>query len=177
MTSNVINQVKFRFNRSKAIESILYLAERISGPEIYDICKLLYFVDKTSLGRYGRFVFGESYCAMRRGATPSNAYDILKKARQEVIDGISVNGTLVIALRSANQKVFSKSDLECLNHVIAEYGKVSYKKRGQDAHDDAWQEAWERRGERGSAIMPVENIAKLFADSDDLLGYLHNSDS
>jgi uncharacterized phage-associated protein len=172
----VINQVQFKFNRPKAIEAILYLSQKVSNPEIYDICKLLYLVDKTSLERYGRFVFGETYCAMKEGATPSNVYDILKEAKQEVVDGISVEGNCVIALRSAKQEVLSKSDLECLDHIIAIYGNVSYVKRRQDAHDEAWKKAWGNRGKSGSAMMPVETIAKLFADSDDLISYLHNSD-
>lgn len=174
--STVIGHIQFRFNRSKAIESILYLAQRVREPEVYDVCKLLYLVDKTSLERFGRFVFGETYCALKEGATPSNAYDILKKAKHEPVDGIQVEGTRVVALRSANQELLSKSDLECLDYIITIYGKESYVKRRQAAHDEAWKKIWQNRGVGASAIMPVEVIAQLFADSDDLLSYLHNSD-
>src|SRR4030066_2115183 len=76
------------FDRTKAIEAILYLANKIPNPGKYVICKLLYLADKCSLEKYGRFIFGETYCAMERGATPSNAYDLLKEVK-ELIEGPS----------------------------------------------------------------------------------------
>jgi len=57
--------ITFQFNRIKAIEAILYLANKVSDSDIYGICKLLYLVDKTCLEKYGRFIFGETYCAMK----------------------------------------------------------------------------------------------------------------
>ena len=47
-------ELKFTFEREKAIEAILYLAGRIEDPTFHSIGKLMYFADKTSLERYGR---------------------------------------------------------------------------------------------------------------------------
>jgi uncharacterized phage-associated protein len=169
--------ITFRFNRRKALEVILYLASRVSESDIYGICKLLYLVDKTSLEKYGRFVFGESYVAMGEGATPSNAYDLLKEATQSPISGLQVKGVQVIALREANLDYLSESDIECLDQIISIYGKVPNWARAKDAHDAAWQKAWDNRGAKRSVKIPVEGIAELLADSGDIINHLHNSDT
>ena len=158
------------FDRTKAIEAILFLASRLSNPGKYIICKRLYLADKCSLEKYGRFIFGETYCAMERGATPSNAYDLLKDAAESDIDGIKVQGNRVIPSRKPNLDYLSESDIECLEEAI----KTPGWRIKQDTHDAAYQKSWNNRGDKGSAPIPVENIAKLFADSDDLIDYLAN---
>jgi len=172
-----MGNIVFTFNPQKAIESIIYLAKRISEPELYDICKLLYVVDKLSLERYGRFVSGESYAALKEGATPSNTYNLLKSIDDNPIEGIKMRGTRIIALREANMDYLSESDVECLNRIIDEYGNAPYWVRGAIAHDKAWKDNWNQRGEKDSAPIPLESIAELLKDSDDLLDYLSNGDA
>lgn len=166
--------IDFEFNRTKAIETVLYLAPQISDSHIYDICKLLYYADKTCLEKYGRFIFGESYAAMKRGATPSNAYDLLKEIARKPTDQLCVEDNNVIPLRDANLDYLSESDIECLDQVITIYGKMPSCRRGGDAHDVAWDKAWRGRGTKRRAWMPVQSIAESLADSEDLIGYLTN---
>lgn len=170
-------QITFKFDRAKAIEVILYLAGKISNSDIYGICKLLYLADKTNLENYGRFIFGESYVAMKEGATPSSAYDLLKEASEAPITGLRVDGIQVIALREANLDYLSESDIESLNQIISIYGKAPNWFRRRDAHDEAWQKAWDKRGNKGSARIPVESIAELLSDSEDIIKHLSNSDT
>jgi uncharacterized phage-associated protein len=166
--------VTFEFNRTKAIEAILYLSRRISDSNVYGICKLLYLTDKTSLEKYGRFIFGESYFALPEGATPSNAYDLLKEATRTSISGLKVKDNQVIALRESQFDQLSKSDLECLDKIIDIYGDKPNWYRAKDTHDDAYNKSWEKRGDKQSIMIPVESIAELFANSDDLVDYLSN---
>jgi uncharacterized phage-associated protein len=168
--------ITFKFNRTKAIETILYLVSKVSQPDIYTICKLLYIVDKCSLEKYGRLVFGESYVAMKGGATPSKAYDLLKRIRREPTGDLKVQGYRIVALREADLNYLSKSDIECLDYVINKYGKITdWTHRKQESHDDAWQKAWDNRGIRGSNSIPIESIARTLNDSNDLIDYLMNS--
>jgi len=167
----IVADITFRFDRNKAIESILYLANKVSDSDIYGICKLLYLVDKTSLEKYGRFIFGESYCAMKEGATPSNAYDLLKEAGQTPLNELEVLGNQVVVKRDANLEFLSESDIECLDQVISVWGKSPNWSRRDAAHDEAWGKAWKKRGNKGSVIIPIESIAELFDDSEDLLIY------
>jgi uncharacterized phage-associated protein len=168
--SNIIVE----FNRTKAIETILYLANRICDHDIYGICKLLYLVDKTSLEKYGRFIFGESYCAMKQGTTPSNTYDLLKEVAETPIDAFKLDEYQIIACRDANLDYLSESDIESLDLIIELYGNVPNWVRRGLTHDDAWRKAWATRGDKESVEMPIESIAELLADSDDLIDYLSN---
>jgi uncharacterized phage-associated protein len=171
-----MNVITFKFNRIKAIEAILYLSSKVSNPDIYAICKLLYIVDKFSLERYGRFVFGESYVAMKDGATPSKAYDLLKRICREPTSELKIENYKIIALRQANLDYFSKSDIECLDDVINKYGGITdWTDRKNESHDDAWKKAWDKRGIKGSAKIPIESIARTFNNSDELVDYLVNS--
>jgi uncharacterized phage-associated protein len=163
----------FEFDQQKAIETILYLAGKISDPDKYGICKLLYLADKCSLEQYGRFIFGESYVAMKEGSTPSNAYDLLKEASIKPIEGIKVEGNKVFALREANFNRLSESDIECLDQIISSYGDKPIQRRDA-AHDKAWKQSWEKRGSKKSVQIPVENIAELVDDTGNLIDYVIN---
>ena len=169
-----MSSITFVFDRVKAIETILYLTKKISNPDKYGICKLLYLADKVSLEKFGRFIFGESYVAMKEGATPSNAYDLLKNATGVSIEGLRVIGNTVMALREPNLDYLSESDIECLDRIIGKYGDQP-KSGGKDAHDAAWEKSWNKRGLKRSFSIPVESIAELFPDSADLISYLSNS--
>jgi len=166
--------ITFQFNQTKAIEAILYLTQKVSNSDIYGICKLLYLVDKTSLEKYGRFVFGESYYAMKEGPTPSNAYDLLKQVAKASVYGLRVDGNQIVPLRNPDLECLSESDIECLDQIISVYGHAPNWFRSKDAHDDAWRESWDKRGRKGSIKMPIENIAELLTDSVDLVDYLSN---
>lgn len=167
----------FQFDQRKAIESILYLARRVNEPDRYGICKLLYLVDKLSLEQYGRFVFGETYCAMKEGTTPSNAYDLLKEVALRPISEFRVEGNRIVTLRDANTEYFSESDIECLDMIITKYGQSSNRIRGKEAHDNAWKQAWDKRGKKNSIVIEIENIARLFDDSDALIEHLRRVDA
>ena len=153
--------ITFLFNRDKAIESILYLSHRINDSDIYGICKLLYLADKTHLEKYGRFIFGETYFAMKNGSTPSNVYDLLNEIIREPTRELEIRGYQVIALRDANTKLLSDSDVECLNQIIEVWGSVPNWQRKVAAHDDAWKTAWEERGDDWGAIWIESHPATL----------------
>lgn len=169
--------IAFQFDRSKALETILYLSNRIKEPDVYGICKLLYLADKTNLEKNGRFIFGETYCALQAGATPSHSYDLLKDASISPINGLEVKGIQVITSRDANGDFFSESDIDCLDQVISVWGNVPNWSRGQAAHDDAWKKAWDNRSGKGSVKIPIESIVELLDDSGELLKYITNSET
>jgi uncharacterized phage-associated protein len=166
-------QIIFTFNRDKAIEAILYIANQIADPTFHSISKLLYFADKTSLETYGRFVTGDTYYAMKFGPVPSNAYDLLKHAPQDGSLGFRVDECKnVTPLRPSKRDELSESDIETLDGVIDLYGRMPFWQKTENSHDDAWQTAWEHRGDKGSAPMSVESIAKLLKDGDRLIRHL-----
>jgi len=168
------SRMTFDFDEPKAIETMLYLANRVSPSDKYKICKMLYLADKTCLEKYGRFIFGESYWAMQEGATPSKSYDLLKQIAEERTEGLRVEGNVVIPLREANLDYLSESDIECLDYTIGIYDEDPVKMH-RDAHDDAWGKAWGSRDDKASVGMSIRSIAKTVADPEDLIDYLTNS--
>jgi len=166
----VSRNVFTNYDEPKATETILYLANRVSSPEKYTICKMIYLADKMSLEKYGRLIFGESYAAMPQGATPSKAYNLLNKNIRNP-SSICVDGNNVAALREANLDYLSASDRDCLDQIIKLYDKNGVKMRDA-AHDAAWQEAWDNRGTLNSVPMPITRIVSTFPDSAELLDYL-----
>lgn len=162
------------FNREKAIEVIIYLAERIPEADLYSVGKLLYFADKTSLERFGRFICGESYVAMQKGPVPSNVYDIMKEAVDDGSNGFIVeNDYYVKSLRPADLDKLSDSDIQCLDQIIELFGQVPNWIKRDISHDEAYYEAWNARGRKKSAPMSIESIARILEDADDLIEHLH----
>ena len=165
-----------QFNRAKAIEAIVYLAQRITDPTYHSIAKLLYFADKTHLEKYGRLICGDTYYAMQYGPVPSNIYSLLRDASPDELDDIFIiqNGREVVAQRDANLDEMSESDVLCLDQAIAMYGDKPMWYRTQHSHDDAWARAWTARGERKSVLMPLESIAAQFEEADELIAHLND---
>jgi uncharacterized phage-associated protein len=157
----------FVFNSKKAIEAILYLAASIEQPSFHRICTIMYFADKQHLEKYGRFICGDSYMAMKHGPVPSGMYDILKIVRDKPIDSaqqafIVQDEFLVNPLRSAQLDYFSQSDLECLKQA----SQLSFQQLSELSNDLSWQTVDE------NDYIKIEQIVASFSDADSLLDYL-----
>jgi uncharacterized phage-associated protein len=143
---------------------------------MYSVLKALYFADKHHLHRYGRFIFGDRYVAMRLGPVPSGAYDLIKIARgespllhcSEVHDAFTMDGYQIVPFVDADSEVFSDSDIECLNEAIRECDGVPFSKLKERSHDQAWESADE------NDFMTIESIAALTPDKESLLKYLQD---
>ncbi len=159
----------FRFNREKAVELILYLARRVKISDFIHICKILYFADKIHLERYGRFLCGDYYVAMKNGPVPSGVYDILKFRRDMGgTDFMVQEGFNVVPLRDAAPDYLSDSDHECLDRAIAQYGSMSGYYLIQESHDAAWKAA------DLNDIISIESIAEGLKDGAEIIEHLRN---
>ncbi len=170
-------ELKFTFEPDKAIEAILYLAQRIPDPTLPSIGKLMYFSDKTSLERYGRFISGDDYYAMEWGPVPTHNYDLLKEASRGGSFPFMVQGHVITPSREADTELLSESDIECLDASIRLYGNAPMWKQHGDSADTAYQQAWEQRDNNGSVRMPIEEIASLLDDAVELIDFLANRGS
>ena len=170
-------KTRLGFRPAKAVEIVLYLANRVPNPTILSICKLMYLSDKTHLERLGRFLCGERYVAMKYGPVPSYIYDILKSKAddpEEDSDGLRVTERRnVRVLRGADNKRISPSAKKTLDIVIKQYGNLPIWDLLNKCHDKAWLQAWNNRGEKNSVDIPVDSILALLEDSDELLSHLH----
>ena len=171
----------FEFNTEKAIELILYIAKYIEEPSFHTVFKILYFVDKEHLEKYGRFICGDKYIAMKNGPVPSGIYDLLKFVRgdlspifepsQKIADSIHQAINIYESFKIKNKRepdleMFSASDIECLNNSIKKYGSLSFNSLTDLSHD----KAWDLTGEND--LMEIDHIIAGFANSSELYDHL-----
>lgn len=166
----------YTFDPEKATEAILYVSSRVRG-DMYATLKLLYLADKLHLHRYGRFLYGDEHYALPYGPVPQGAYDIVKFVRgpsgssssfvHEVAkEAFAVEGNSIRALRNVDASVFSESDEECLNEVIASFGSEHFEGLKAATHDAAYDAT------SYCHQMTPAAIASMSADAAALIQYL-----
>jgi uncharacterized phage-associated protein len=177
-----MSKLTFEFKPRKAIEAILYITERTKDtPTQMRVFKLLYLADKISLGKYGRFIFGETYCAMPHGPVPSNALDLLGIPQDafELRKTDESEHPVIKPKRQANIDYLSVSDTESLDKALANFDDFSTPDLRALSHDEAWEKAWEQANakQKGSSPMALELIVSLLDNREELLDYLENLNS
>src|SRR3990172_3908608 len=105
----------YRFDPEKALNVILWVANRAKIPDFYRISKIIYFADKVHLQKYGRLICGDAYVAMKDGPVPSGVYDIMKSVRGDGYSPCEIEAknsfevsakTRVVPLKDADMDVF-----------------------------------------------------------------------
>lgn len=160
----------FNFDRDKAIEVILYIANRAPISDLFHTCKILYYADRMHLEEYGRFICGDHYIAMKHGPVPSHIYDILKDARINDSLPITVGVRSVSPHRVADIESLSESDIECLNNAIKQYGAIKFEELSVMSHDSAWKAADQ------NDMIPIESIAATLRDGDAIIQHLRSQE-
>jgi len=166
-----------KFDARKAIEIILYIANKVKEPTFHRISKLFYFADKKHLEYYGRLICDDEYVAMKHGPVPSEVYDILKSVRGDGTSDFQHQAKnafqvrekyLVKPSRKADVNLLSESEEECINAAIEEYGTLSFQELTEKSHDKAWEAADD------NDIISVKDIASTLSNSKELLKHLRN---
>lgn len=168
--------LKRQFDPEKAVESLLYVARHASIPDIYHILKIIYFADKDHLEKYGRFIYNDTYVALRHGPVPSTTYDIIKYVRGDgyfaydhALKSFEVQpNDNIMPFRDAILDIMSDSEIECLDNAIKKYGSLSFKKLKELSHDEAYKAA------DLNDIMDIETIAGTLKDGHLLVEHLHS---
>lgn len=134
--------IQFRTNARKALEVILWFAQR-GRTDFHGILKLLFFADKHHLNAYGRPIIGDQYKALPYGPVAQTTYDILKGdalAREQlgmpqlpfrIVDGYAVKPT-----RDPDLQKLSESDIEALEWAWEKYGRYSFDRLTRVSHED-----------------------------------------
>ena len=170
------------FNAHAALAAILFILTRSAcATTIHKACKLLYFAEKLHLERYGRQIVGDTYFALQHGPVPSEIYDAIKYAdgrghylsldkdlRDAFKRCIEVRHNYLRARCEPNLDDLSRSDVRCLEQVIADYGNASFEERTSQSHDAAYSQT------KRNAEIPLENIVRTLPNSEILLEYLRD---
>ncbi len=176
--------IRFKFDESKAISSILYVAKKIIGlnnnkvkPDLHKIFKVLYFADQKHLARYGSPIVGDHYIAMEWGPVPSNIYDIIKAIRGDNIfsNGDKYNEYLEVRgkryaypKQDPNLDSLSESDIECIEESLNENQYLSFDALKLKSHDAAYCKAAK------DDKIPFTVMATLGGADEDMLSYIRD---
>lgn len=163
----------FHFDRRKALEALLYVAER--QPDVYWALKALFYADKKHLEQYGRSVSGDTYIAMSHGPVPSGAYDMVKMARGDysfqadtmVLASLSVELYTLKPKRGPDLDYLSISDRECLDLGIAEVAGLSFGRLKAKSHNEPAYKKAEQND-----VMSLEVLVRSLPDGDQVWRYM-----
>jgi uncharacterized phage-associated protein len=167
-----MSRIQFRFDPDKLVQAIAYFASR-GVPELtkMKVAKLLFHADKYHLLKYGRPVIGDQYVCMEYGPVPSTSLNVMNDAiakdpespplaEEQFEEFVGVRKMfrgkhpIFTARREPDLDVFSESDLEALDHALAEHGQKSPGRLSRESHDEpCWKIANEHRAPGSRVIM------------------------
>lgn len=139
--------IHYNFDERKALNVILYVAERLKRRDFHKIFKILYFADRECLNQYGVPITGDTYIAMEAGPVPTKIYDMFKIVRgdsymqdtKHLGAYFSVSNWMFISpLQKANVEDISPAEKAIVDAVIERYGELSYDEIKEKSHDVAW---------------------------------------
>lgn len=151
------------FEKDKFINAALYLAKHTDPKKfgITKLAKLLYYSDFNHYRTYGRSITGDMYKRYPKGPLPDTAYTLLtstfnsKESVNPDNDLMKVFKTKSVKMRGKGMKPmiqyiplkdpdlsnFSRSELEVLKTVAAQYDNISGTEMSRQSHlDKAWQD-------------------------------------
>ena len=136
-----------QFDKTKTLNALLYVANRVQRKDFHKIFKVIYFADRQHLADWGRPITGDTYIAMEAGPVPSRMYDMLKIVRGDSYvsdtEGLGQyfqveNWMYVRPLVDADLNKLSANEQEALSDAIAKYASLSYDEIKEKSHDVAW---------------------------------------
>ena len=139
--------MKVKFDKTKTLNALLYVANRVQRKDFHKIFKVIYFADRQHLADWGRPITGDTYIAMEAGPVPSRLYDMLKIVRGDSYiadtEGLGAyfqveNWMYVRPLVDADLNKLSANEQQALSDAIAKYAGLSYDEIKEKSHDTAW---------------------------------------
>lgn len=159
--------MNFQIDRSKAINSMLYIIESLNerglSSDIHKLMKLMYFADKDHLVNYGFPITGDTYIKLPYGPVPSFSNFVLKNENDDFKDIFSRSGYIIYSNQKADLDDLSESEIESLNSSIENFGRYTFDELTQISHAHAyessdWNISYEKIAEEGG----VDNDMKAF---------------
>lgn len=136
-----------QFDKTKSLNALLYVANRVQRKDFHKIFKVIYFADRQHLADWGRPITGDTYIAMEAGPVPSRLYDMMKIVRGDSYmpdtEGLGQyfqveNWMYVKPMVDADRNKLSANEQQALSDAIANYAGLSYDEIKEKSHDVAW---------------------------------------
>jgi uncharacterized phage-associated protein len=147
--------IEFQFKPEKFASAVAFFVDRVpAGLTKKQICKLMYFADKEHLLRYGRPITGDVYCALPQGHVPSRGLNAINgnvaRAGEDAVRSVRRYGHLegwrFVLDAPPDMKVFSRTDVEVLEQVVATLGGLSAWQLERRSHNEP---SWKKTAPNG----------------------------
>lgn len=168
--------MKIKYDDMRKINILSYIIDHNVHNKI-NILKIIYFANKIHLQKYGREVVRDRYRAMDFGPVPFAFYDILKQISGvgEYNEDINLSeffsseydGVLYFTKIKTDKKYLSKTDEECLDQAIEEFGPLSFNQLREKISEDQAYSATPNNDE-----ISFKKIVKSLPNNEELLEYL-----
>lgn len=161
--------LKFRFDLDKLVNALAFFAHAgVRDLTRLKAAKLLYLADQRHLFRFGRPITGDRYIAMDLGPVPESAYQLMSRlgdpeeaedaVRRSALERLSIHKGLlqkysvIRARQEPDLEVFSDSEIEVLNSVVAEFGLRKARDLVDLTHKHAAYKRADAERSRGSSV-------------------------
>ena len=149
--------ITFTLDADKAMQTLLWILNKKPGIDVYNINKVMFSADCYSLNTFGRPIYGEKYVAMKLGTVPSFMYDLTKMKSNVPYYYSSAHG--LTANAKPDNDLFSKSDVEALEHGISEYADLDFKSVKHKNHlHNAWKKYEKELEYKRKVDIPYEDM-------------------
>lgn len=172
--------IRFKPNTRKALEVILWFAQKRSKIDFHSVLKLLFFAEKRHLNKWGRPIVGDCYYAAPYGPVAQTTYDIMRQEplaieMLQIDDGLPfkvIDRYYIQSEREPDRNWLSRSDIECLEDVWGEYGHLGFNQLTMLSHYDP---AYRRAEEAGHQRMDYADFLEGDQASDELIAELEET--
>jgi len=162
--------IAFAYDVKRATEVVLWFLNKHGRLDYRKLLKLLFLADCRHLAEYGRPIAGGRYVAMSQGPVQSEIYDGFRALR----DGQPVGPDLVFEPpfylrpeRAVREECLSESDLEVLEEIDREYGRMDSQALVDLVHKyKCWKNNEPRPGGPGSITIPYDDIVSEVCNDD-----------
>lgn len=164
------------FNYKKAVQALNFIAVACGGESTNKMkaIKLVWLADRLHLRKFGRTITGDIYFALPHGPVPSTTKDILTKNSWTLSDDefayideyITLSGNYdYSSVKHPNNKVFSSSDIECIEEIVRHFGQYDHFTLRDISHNYPEWKRWEQKLQKTRSRFQME-YEDFFNDPD-----------
>lgn len=151
-----------KFKIKKAVQALNFIASNHGGKvNKMKALKLIWLADRLHIRKFGRTILNDRYVAMPNGPVASSTRDILEGNYSfedyvtSHLKSYEEDRYFYCASGDFDGSVFSQSDLDCINEVMAAYAQLSKFQLSEFSHSFPEWKRWEKELRSGGRSFTI----------------------
>jgi uncharacterized phage-associated protein len=137
---------------TKCVQVLKYIIKHHPNPDTYNVLKMLYLADRIHLLKWGKLIAPDNYVKRIHGPVPSLCSSIIRfvQGKNNKFDSAIKKEFKILKndklrnLTEPNSRYLSKSNIECLEEAIKNYGHLDSNQLEEETHDKIYKSAKNR---------------------------------